>query len=107
MGGVVMADTVGPNYGWPWWLAVLAALVVCAGIGFIQGTIITRIGLPSFVVTLAGFLFWQGMMLRILGNGGTFPINEPIINDLTSSNLSTTVGWVLMLVIVGVFGALL
>ena len=106
MGGVVMADTVGPNYGWPWWLAVLAALVVCAGIGFIQGTIITRIGLPSFVVTLAGFLFWQGVMLRILGNGGTFPINESVINDLTSSNLSNTVGWAVMLVAVAVFGAI-
>jgi D-xylose transport system permease protein len=101
-----MADTVGPNYGWPWWLAILAALVVCAAIGFVQGTIITRIGLPSFVVTLAGYLFWNGMMLRILGNGGTFPINDSHINDLTSSNLSTTVGWVVMLVVVAVFGAI-
>lgn len=106
MGGVVMADTVGPNHGWPWWLAVLAALVVCAAIGFIQGTIITRIGLPSFVVTLAGYLFWNGMMLRILGNGGTFPINDSHINDLTSANLSNTAGWVVMLVVVALFGAI-
>ena len=37
----------------------------------VQGSIITRLGLPSFVVTLAGFLFWQGVLLRILGNGGS------------------------------------
>src|SRR5690242_13670305 len=67
MGGVTMADLVGPGHGWPWWLAILAGLLVCAAIGLIQGTIITRIGLPSFVVTLSGYLFWNGMMLRILG----------------------------------------
>jgi D-xylose transport system permease protein len=106
MGGVTMADLVGPGHGWPWWLAILAGLVVCAAIGFVQGTIITRIGLPSFVVTLAGYLFWNGMMLRILGNGGTFPINDTHINDLTSANLSNTVGWVVMLVVVAVFGAI-
>jgi D-xylose transport system permease protein len=104
IGGVLMADAVGPNYGWPWWLAIGAALLACAGIGLIQGLIITRIGLPSFVVTLAGLLFWQGVMLRILGNGGTIPINDTIINDITSSNLSNIAGWVVMLVIVGLFG---
>ena len=45
-------------------------------IGLLQGTIITRLGLPSFVVTLAGLLGWQGVMLLILGNGGTLPIND-------------------------------
>ncbi len=106
MGAVVMADMVGPNYGWPWYLAIAAALLACAGIGLLQGLIITRIGLPSFVVTLAGFLFWQGVMLRILGNGGTFPINDTVINDIASNNLSNIAGWVVMLVIVGVFGLL-
>jgi D-xylose transport system permease protein len=104
IGAVVMADMVGPNYGWPWYLAIAAGVLACAGIGLLQGLIITRIGLPSFVVTLAGFLFWQGVMLRILGNGGTFPINDTVINDIASNNLSNIAGWVVMLVIVGVFG---
>lgn len=106
MGGVVLADTVGPNYGWPWWLAIAAALAVCAAIGLLQGLIITRIGLPSFVVTLAGLLFWQGMMLHILGNGGTIPINESVINDLTSSNLTNTEGWIVLVVIEVIYAAL-
>jgi len=106
MGSVVMADTVGPNYGWPWWLAIAAAVLVCAGIGLLQGLIITRIGLPSFVVTLAGLLFWQGMMLHILGNGGTIPINESIINDITSSNLTNTEGWIVLVVIEAIYAAL-
>ena len=45
-------------------------------IGALQGTIITRLGLPSFVVTLAGLLGWQGVMLLMLGKGGSLPIND-------------------------------
>src|SRR4029453_5774905 len=56
LGGVIMADLASPAHGWPWWGAIPAALLACAGIGILQGTIITRIGLPSFVVTLAGLL---------------------------------------------------
>jgi D-xylose transport system permease protein len=104
MGAVIMADTVGPNYGWPWWVAIIAALAVCACIGLIQGLLITQLGLPSFVVTLAGLLFWEGMALRIIGNIGTIPINDTYINDIASNNIGTTTGWIVMLVIVGLFG---
>ncbi|MDQ1475422.1 MAG: hypothetical protein QOE62_651, partial [Actinomycetota bacterium] len=60
IGGVVAAELVKQSTGWPWWAAILVALAVCAVIGAVQGTIITRIGLPSFVVTLAGLLGFQG-----------------------------------------------
>jgi D-xylose transport system permease protein len=106
MGAVIMADAAGPAHGWPWWSAIAAALLVCAGIGLLQGLIITQIGLPSFVVTLAGLLFWQGVLLKILGNGGTIPINDTVINDIASNNLSNTASWVVMVVIVGAFGLL-
>ncbi len=105
IGGVVMAEMVKPSIGWPWWAAIAAALIACAAIGLLQGSIITRIGLPSFVVTLAGFLFWKGVMLKILGSGGSVPINDKVINDIASANLTPLAGWVLMLVIVGVLGA--
>ena len=55
-------------------------------------------------MTLAGLLFWQGVDLRILGNGGTIPINDSVIIDIASANLSNTAGWIVMLVIVGLFG---
>ena len=101
MGAVIMADAAGPAHGWPWWAAIGLALLACAAIGCIQGLIITRIGLPSFVVTLAGLLFWEGVMLKILGNGGTIAINDTVINDIASNNLSNAASWVVMLVIVG------
>ena len=103
LSAVIMAERVQPTVGWPWWVAILAALAVCAAIGAVQGTLITRLGLPSFVVTLGGLLFWQGVMLVILGSGGSILIQDPTINDISSGNLSRLAGWVVMLVIVAVF----
>jgi len=104
LGAVVMADLAGPNHGWPWWSAIAAALLATAGIGLVQGLIITLVGLPSFVVTLAGLLFWKGVLLKILGSGGTIPINDDVINNIASANLSPLVGWVVMLALVALFG---
>jgi D-xylose transport system permease protein len=107
LAGVVLAELLKPSgLDWPWWAAILVALLVCAAIGVLQGSIITRLGLPSFVVTLAGLLFWEGLTLKILGNGGSVLISDTIVNDIASGNLSPIAGWVVMLVIVGLFGAL-
>jgi D-xylose transport system permease protein len=107
LGGVVLAELLKPSgLDWPWWAAILVALLVCAAIGALQGSLITRVGLPSFVVTLAGLLFWEGVMLKILGNGGSVLISDTIVNDIASGNLSPIAGWVVMLVIVGFFGVL-
>src|SRR3954471_4415487 len=56
LGGVVMAELIKPTTHWPLVLAILVALAVTAAIGALHGTLITRLGLPSFVVTLAGLL---------------------------------------------------
>ena len=104
LSAVVMAELVQPARGWPWWAAILAALVVCALIGILQGTLITRIGLPSFVVTLAGLLFWEGVMLYILGDGGSILIDDDVINNIGSGTLSKVGGWVVMLVVVAAYG---
>ncbi len=104
IGGTVMAELVKNTVGWPWWAAILAGLLTCAAIGAFQGTIITRLGLPSFVVTLAGLLGWQGVLLLILGTGGSLSINDNVINDLASGNLTPAASWAVMLGIVGLFG---
>ena len=104
IGGILTAEMVKQGWNWPWWAAVLVALLACAAIGAIQGTIITRIGLPSFVVTLAGLLGWQGVMLLILGNGGSLPINNKVVNDFTAGNLTPVASWIVMILIVAVLG---
>jgi D-xylose transport system permease protein len=105
LSGVVVAELLTTAHGsWPWWAAIIAALVICAAIGLLHGTLITRIGLPSFVVTLAGLLGWQGVMLRILGNGGTLPIQDKVVNDIANANLTPAASWAVMLVLVAVYG---
>ena len=72
LAAVVMATLAKPSGSdWLWWAAIAIALLVASLIGLLQGSLITRLGLPSFVVTLAGLLFWQGLMLRVLGEGGS------------------------------------
>jgi len=104
LGGVIMGELVKTSAGWPWWAAVLAGLLVCAAIGLLQGSLITRIGLPSFIVTLAGLLFWQGVMLVVIGEGGSILISDTTINGITSSNLSPIAGWILLVIVVGASG---
>jgi D-xylose transport system permease protein len=105
LSGVVAAELLTSAHGgWPWWAAILAALVICAAIGLLHGTLITRLGLPSFVVTLAGLLGWQGVMLSILGNGGTLPIQDKVVNDIANANLSPALTWIVTVGLVAVYG---
>jgi D-xylose transport system permease protein len=103
IGGTVATMLVQYNVGWPWWAAVLAAVVVTAALGFLQGTLITRLRLPSFVVTLAGLLGFQGVMIQLLGTGGTIPIPDQTINNFANGTLSRTSGWVLTIAVLAVF----
>jgi D-xylose transport system permease protein len=105
VGGIVAAEALTDQHGaYPWWVAILAGLILCALIGLFLGSIITRLGLPSFVVTLAGLLAFQGVMLLILGNGGTLPINDNVLNDLANGLLTPTAGWIIMIVLVTLYG---
>ncbi|MCU1355558.1 MAG: hypothetical protein JWM89_976 [Acidimicrobiales bacterium] len=105
IGGIVVAELVKQHWNYPWWAGIAIALAACTLIGLLQGTIITRVGLPSFVVTLAGLLGWQGVMLMILGTGGSQPINNSVINDISSGNLTAAASWAVMLVLVAAFAA--
>ena len=93
----------------PWWVAVIIGLASSAFIGAVQGTLVTRLRLPSFVVTLGGLLGLEGLLINLIswshhGSGGTIPISNHVINDITSGNMSPTLGWVLMIVIVALAG---
>ncbi|MDA8278662.1 MAG: ABC transporter permease [Actinomycetota bacterium] len=103
--GIVMAQLASAQHNWPWWAAIIVALIVATAIGALQGTIITRVGLPSFVVTLAGLLGWQGVMLIILGNGGTLPISSNVLNDLANGSLNTVATVISIVAIVAIYAA--
>src|SRR5579884_466457 len=71
MGGVIAAVLLEPGKGVPTSVAVVLALGTGAVIGLLQGFFVAKIGVPSFVVTLAGLLGWNGVLLQIIGSSGT------------------------------------
>jgi D-xylose transport system permease protein len=91
------------QHGWNPYLAIAAALVAGAGIGLFQGFMFDFFGIPSFVVTLAGLLAWQGVQLKVLGNTGTVNITDPTITGLTGTFYSDAVGWIIAVAGVGLF----
>ncbi|GAA2449520.1 sugar ABC transporter permease [Streptomyces macrosporus] len=64
------------NNGVTEWVAVLAALLTGAVIGALHGFFFAKIGVPAFVVTLAGLLAWNGLMLKVLGTTGTINLRD-------------------------------
>jgi D-xylose transport system permease protein len=87
---------------WPAVWAILAGLAVGAGIGLLQGLWVTKLRVPSFVVTLAGFLAWQGALLHVLGETGSINVTDDTITALTGTFYSDAVGWALAALAVAV-----
>ena len=87
------------NHGYPWWIALAASIAVGAFLGFVIGSLVSRLGIPSFVVTLAAFLMFQGLLLLLAGEGGTIRIEDPTILAVQNNNLSPTLSWIFYLVV--------
>jgi D-xylose transport system permease protein len=87
------------NEGHPWYVALLASIAVGVFLGFLLGTLVARLGIPSFVVTLAAFLAFQGILLLLAGEGGTIRIEDPTVLAVQNSNMSPTVSWIFFLIV--------
>jgi D-xylose transport system permease protein len=94
------------KHGWSPYTAIAAGILAGSAIGLVQGLLFTRFGIPSFVVTLAGLLAWQGVHLEVLGETGTVNINDPKITGLTNTFYSDTFGWVLAALAIAAFAGL-
>jgi D-xylose transport system permease protein len=102
--GIMAVLTV--QHGWSPALAILVGLLAGTAIGLINGFFNTFFGIPSFVVTLAGLIAWQGALLLVLGETGTINLPPSIITDLTSTFYGAGVGWTVAVVVtVGTLGA--
>jgi D-xylose transport system permease protein len=107
VGGVVMTLLVRPDDpGWPWWAAIAFALLCTTAIGFLQAIVITKAGVPSFVVTLAGFLIWSGVVLILTtqySTAGTIRIQNDTVIGIANDFLSALWGWILAAAVVAAF----
>jgi D-xylose transport system permease protein len=110
VGAVVMTLLLRPDDpGWPWWAAIAFALLCTTTIGFLHAIVITKVGVPSFVVTLAGFLIWSGVVLILTtqySTAGTIRIQDDTVVGIANDFLSELWGWVLAVVVVVAYAAL-
>jgi D-xylose transport system permease protein len=113
VGATIAVQLVQPSTtNWPWFAAIAVALIICAVIGALQGLLISRLRLPSFIVTLGGLLVFNGVLLIVLGFGpfsgypsltGSQP-NLHALYDLMWGHVGPTAGWVILAIIVAVLG---
>jgi D-xylose transport system permease protein len=89
----------GTSHQLPGILAILIAVAVGALIGIFQGSFVAFIGVPSFVVTLAGLLAWQGVIIRWIGQQGVIGIQDNLINDVANYVLPKWLGWAVGLLV--------
>jgi len=101
----------GTDHDWPFGiiapisglLAIPIAIAIAAALGSAQGTIVAKIGVPSFVVTLAGLLIFQGVILQILEVRGTILISDNWINDTAYYYFSEAAGWLIAALVSGAY----
>jgi D-xylose transport system permease protein len=88
------------------WVGMFLAVGVGTAIGCITGFLVARVGIPSFVVTLAFFLAWQGIILAFAGSGGSISLENyyPVI-ALAHRNIAPTGGWLIYIIFVGGYAA--
>ena len=108
IGGTITVILTSTPHNLPWWVGVLAGLAGTALIGAFQGWLITWLRLPSFVVTLAGLLGFNGVLLLLINkaggsSGGTIAISNNVILGIVNSNMSPIAGWIVLAASVAVF----
>jgi len=107
VGGVVAALLLRPgDPGWPWWLVIIIALTITTTIGLLQSLIITKAGVPSFVVTLAGLLIWNGVVLYLTvdySSAGTIRIQDSTVVGIANDFLSDAWGWAIAVFVVAAY----
>jgi len=109
LGAVVTLWVLSGAHPPPWWVGVLAGLAFCAAYAGVEGLIITWLRLPSFVVTLAGYLGGFGLLLAFIdmaapNSGGTIRMNSDVLNAIEGGAMNPTASWIVMIAAVAVAG---
>ena len=86
-------------------VAILLAIAVCALIGAFQGSFVAFIGVPAFVVTLAGYQIWQGVIQKSIEGEGVIVIQDSTVNNTANYFFSEKAGWIIAVIVLGIYGA--
>jgi D-xylose transport system permease protein len=109
LSSVVVAELVQPGRDLPWWVAIIVALIASTLFGAIQGTLVARLKMPSFIVTLGGLLILEGVAIIVLGGslvgiGNSHYSNETFLYNIFWGTFSPVAGWILLAAVVAVAG---
>ena len=91
------------DHKFPWYAALLVSIIVGVALGWFMGTLVARLRIPSFVVTLSTFLAFQGILLLMAGNGGTILLQDRFIIAVENNNLTPTVSWIFAIASVAIY----
>src|SRR6202050_4874443 len=111
LGSVVVAELVQPSgANWPWWAAIIVTLLASCAIGALQGLLVARLRMPSFIVTLGGLLILEGVAIivrggSLVGIGNAQYKNELVLYNIFWGSFNPVVSWILLAVVVGATGA--
>ncbi len=112
VGGFTIAELIASPVNFPWWLGILGGIAVTALIGYVQGSLITRLRVPSFVVTLAGLLVFEGVAIELAtvdksAVGGVISVaSSSPVYKLVNSNMSPALSWIVLVVVLVSFAAM-
>ena len=109
LGAVVTLWILSGSHPPPWWVGVIGGLAFCAAYAGLEGLIITWLRLPSFVVTLAGYLGGFGLLLAFIdmaapNSGGTIRMTSSVLNAIEGGSMSPAASWIVMIAAVAVAG---
>ena len=107
IGGVIVAQMTLPESGHqlPGLVAIALAVAACACIGAFQGSFVAFIGVPAFVVTLAGYQIWQGVIQKSIEDKGVIVIQDNTVNNVANYFFSNRAGWIIGAVVCAVYAA--
>jgi D-xylose transport system permease protein len=101
VGGAVLARAVTGAHPHAWWIGIILALLAGAAMGLVQGLLVTFINLPSFVVTLAGLLAFNGVVLEAVNTDGQISLRQSQqLVYISNGLLSPTAGWLLAVAVI-------
>jgi D-xylose transport system permease protein len=99
--GVLLSE-----HGWPAWAAIIVTLALGLAAGLLQGLVTVLVGVPSFLVTLGGFLTFFGVQLALVGSAGQISITDPSVIAIANDYVGKALSWIAVAVIAVLLTAL-
>lgn len=105
IGGATAAIVTSAAWGWPWYAGILASLALTSVIALISGLFVVYLKLPSFIVTLAGLIGYEGVLIYMIDKenaGGTVPVQNHVLYNLVYGNFTPVWTWIFFAALVGI-----